>query len=510
MALDTIRLETTETQLRDVAKGTLINLFSNLGKLSNLVFDLIATRFMGQEIFGYFSTTWMIMHLAFTVCYFGGHRLIIDWVVQSREKNNEEYYRGILAYVILSFLLSALLVIFTYLFASDIAALTSKPALEQYLKILVWSAPFYCFSTILMTATRGLKIMKWWVLVRHGAEPLMNLIGILILFFVFSLIEAPVAAKALGFAGGAVVAVVLYRRHFSIRKIWQTWPRGAFWKPMATFGLPVMMMELLSIVVLKVDIIPLSLMASASLVGLYQIILNIGNVMRNIPQSMDPILMPVVVQMRIRKDITALENIYVTLFRVNILLSFGFFILVAVFGDLLLMIFGESFLPGTTACTIACFGIMLNTIFSSAEPALIMFGYPYSNLLVNIFFVVTNLILDFILIPVYGLMGAALGSVSACTLTAVLQAILIRRILKIHPYRWDFLNIIAFGLLMWIGFAVIRFLLFETGIESYGVHAMGILIFIMIYLYIGWKRFLTPSDRKIFSFVGIRSKQSPT
>ncbi len=488
-----------KNEIRDVAKGTVINLLSNLGKLSNLFFDLIATRFMGHEVFGYFSTTWLIMNLAFVVCYFGGHRLIIDFVVRSRSAGDEEYYKGILSYIILSFLISGLLVVFIYLFAEDIAAFTDKPPLAEYLKIMVWSAPFYCVSTILMTATRGLKIMKLWVYVRNGFEPIFNLIFIAILFFAFSLVSAPIIAKTLGFVAGAVAAVFFYRQHFSVKNIWANRPSLIFWKQILTFGFPVMIMELLSIITLKVDIIPLSIIASASLVGVYQVIMNIGNVMRNIPQSMDPILMPVVVAMRINKDATALENIYVTLFRVNILLSFGFFIMVAIFGDMLLLIFGDYFIVGTTACIIACFGIMLNTVFSSIEAALIMYGYPYANLLVNIFFVAVNLTLDFMLIPHYGLNGAAMGCLIACFLTAIVQTVLIRRLLKINPFRWDFLNIIAFGLVLWIFFAALRFAAFSAGIEQASVHTVFILIFLPVYLYFGWKRLLPPSDREVFS-----------
>jgi O-antigen/teichoic acid export membrane protein len=341
--------------------------------------------------------------------------------------------------------------------------------------------------------------MKLWVYVRNGVEPFLDLIYIAVLFFVFSMTSAPIAAKGLGFLSGAVFAVYFYNRHFSIKKIWAQRPPLFIWKQILVFGFPVMIMELLSIVTLKVDLIPLSIMASASMVGVYQIILNIGNIMRNIPQSTDPILMPVVVSMRIKRDTTALENIYVTLFRLNIALSFGFFIMVAIFGDLMLLIFGEYFVIGTTACIIACFGIMVNTVFSSIEAALIMYGYPYANMMVNIFFVATNLILDFLLIPHYGLIGAALGCLIACLLTAAVQTVLIFRLLKINPFRWDFLNIIAAGLMFWVIFASVRFMFFSIGLEQYYLHAILGLVFLPFYLYFGWKYLLLPSDREKFS-----------
>jgi O-antigen/teichoic acid export membrane protein len=246
-------------ETREVARGAFINLIGNLGKLSHFGFDIIAARAMGQHIFGYYSTTWLIMHLSFIVCYFGAHRLIIDFTVKNRDEDNDDFYKGVLAYLILSFLLSAILVILIYLFAHDIAVALNKPPLEKYLKIIVWSAPFYCATTILLSATRGLKIMKLWVLVRTGFEPLSDLVMISSLFFIFSMSSAPFYAKVISFTLGTLVSLYVFNKHFSLRSIFASRPGKRIWKRVLSFGFPVMSADFLSIVTLRLDIIPLSL-----------------------------------------------------------------------------------------------------------------------------------------------------------------------------------------------------------------------------------------------------------
>ncbi len=494
-------------ETREVARGAFINLIGNLGKFSHFGFDIIAARVIGQHIFGYYSTTWLIMHLSFIVCYFGAHRLIIDFTVKNGDEDNEDFYKGVLAYLILSLMLSGILVILIYLFAHDIAVTLNKPPLEEYLKIIVWSAPFYCATTIFLSATRGLKIMKLWVLVRTGVEPLSDLVMISSLFFIFSLSSAPFYAKVITFILGASVSLYVFNKHFSIKLIFASRPDKRIWKRVLSFGFPVMSADFLSIVTLRLDIIPLSILVPSAQVAVFQVILNISNIMRNLPQAIDPIMMPIVVELKHRNDMHALENIYTMLIRAGLFLSFGFFILVSIFGDLLLSIYGNDFVSGTAALVLVCFGIMIHTTFSSIEPILVMSGYPYLNLLNNLFFVAVNLIIDFLLIPEYGIFGAAIGSLSASLLTSAIQVGELYLVLKLRPLQWNLLKIFVLGALFFAFFKTAEFLLTDS---SYILVARLFLasLFLSLYLFVGWKWYLHEEERLLFT--GVFRKSSPS
>ncbi len=491
-----------ETQV--VARGAFINLIGNLGKLSHFFFDLIATRLMGQQVFGYFSTTWLIMNLAYLICYYGAHRLVIDFVARSRANHDEEYYRGISAYLVLSWILSAWLVVFMHFFADDIAGAIDKPPVGDYLKIMSWATPFYCMTTIFLTATRGLKIMKLWVVVRNGVEPLSDLTMILLLFFVFHLDSAPVAAKSIGFTVGFLTSCYLFTKHFSFRKLLAHRPRIVEWKRIASFGLPVTFADFLTIVILKVDIIVLSIMGTASQVAVFQVILNIANTMRNIPQAVDPIMMPVVVDMRQQKNYSALERIYASVIRVSLFLSLGFFVLCLLFGHLLLGLYGEGFIPGATALILACAGIMLHTVSSLIEPVLIMSGYPYLNLFNNVLFVVVNLVLDFILVPYYGIVGAGIGCLVASATTAVFQVSQLYLRIRIRPLGRDLWRVFAFAGIFLITFGIAR-----IPAAPYLVIEIALVVFFLIgYLVLGWRWVFDDTDRDTYSVIFKKRKAS--
>lgn len=482
-----------------VAKGAFINLIGNAGKLSHFAFDVIASRVLGQATYGYFSTTWLFMHLALIVCYFGAHRLVIDYVARHRDNDESEYYRAIVGCLVVSLFLSFWLVLAIHLWADTLAAFIDKPPVAEYLKIMSWSAPFYCMTTIFLTATRGIKIMALWVVVRNAIEPFSDLLLLVSVFLLFGSFAAPFYAKATSFTMGSAWAFLFFTRHFQWRRLLGVWPNAATWKKILTFGFPVMLADFLSIVILKVDIIALSILVGTSHVAVFQVVLNISNVMRNIPQAVDPILMPIVVEMRRRRNYDSLNHVYAVVMRISLFLAFGFFVMIVLFGDLLMGVYGSTYTVGFTALIITCFGIMLHTVSSTVEPALIMSGYPYLNLINNILFVVINLTLDFLLIPSHGLWGAAAVSVAASSTTALLQMVLLYRILRVRPLTWNYLWVVGFGL---ISMAV--FGLFKEGLALAGwTHAVFEIVlfalFIIHYLWIGWKFVLTSEERQTLS-----------
>lgn len=482
-----------------VARGAFINLVGNLGKVSHFAFDVVASRVLGEHVFGYFSTTWLVMHLCLIVCYFGAHRLVIDFVARHRDGDQSLYYRGILGCILLSFFLSILLVVTVYLLADDLAAFIGKPPVAEYLKIVCWSAPFYCLTTVLLSATRGIKIMHLWVFVRFGVEPFSDLVLLIVIYLLFATSAAQFYAKAVTFTLGAFLSVYIFHRYFSLRDLLRQWPALEQWKRILVLGFPIMVADFLSILILRVDIIPLSVLAAPVQVATFQVVLNISNVMRTIPQAIDPILMPVVVEMQRRNDYTALEHIYSTLIRATLFLAVGFYVMVLLFGPLLMSIYGDAYVPGFTALAIACCGVLLHTLSSSVEPALIMSGYPYLNLINNVFFVVVNLVADFLLIPAYGLIGAAIGSLTASLLTATLQTVMLYRVLHVQPLAWHYVWVLLYGLVFLILFKLLHSVLGEAGL--YDGLAVRILLFgtyVVSYLVLGWKWVLHDEERKVF------------
>jgi hypothetical protein len=127
-------------------------------------------------------------------------------------------------------------------------------------------------------------------------------------------------------------------------------------------------------------------------------------------------------------------------------------------------------------------------------------GYPYITLFNNVLLVTINLILDFIWIPVYGLMGAAFGSLVACTVTVSAQIIETYVLLKIKPVKWNMIYIVLFGAGIGVIFYGLRGVMENPTIKIFYDIVLGF-IFIFLYIYLGWKMLFNPHDRQIISSI---------
>jgi len=71
-----------------------------------------------------------------------------------------------------------------------------------------------------------------------------------------------------------------------------------------------------------------------------------------------------------------------------------------------------------------------------------MTGNPRYNLYTTVMTLIINVILNYLLIPVYGIYGAAVASLVSFSLVNILKLLFLYKELKIHPYYFDFVKVI--------------------------------------------------------------------
>jgi len=70
-----------------------------------------------------------------------------------------------------------------------------------------------------------------------------------------------------------------------------------------------------------------------------------------------------------------------------------------------------------------------------------MTGRPQYSLSINLTAAILNIALNFTLIPIYGITGAALASLITVAAANCVRVMLVYRTLKMHPYDWSYVKI---------------------------------------------------------------------
>jgi len=116
-----------------------------------------------------------------------------------------------------------------------------------------------------------------------------------------------------------------------------------------------------------------------------------------------------------------------------VLLLWPLFLLAIVYGPQVLLVFGHSYSAGTTVIVVLGFAALFATACGQVDMVLITSGRSSWSLANGLLAVGVNVGVDLLLIPKYGIMGAAIGWAVAMVLTNVMPLLQLSVVYRLHP-----------------------------------------------------------------------------
>jgi O-antigen/teichoic acid export membrane protein len=109
----------------------------------------------------------------------------------------------------------------------------------------------------------------------------------------------------------------------------------------------------------------------------------------------------------------------------------------------ILGLFGDAYRAGAAALAILAAGQLLNTAAGPLGQLINLSGRPYITMVNNSLVAIVNVGTCLVLVPRYGLPGAALSTASALTLVNLIKLVQVRAIFGMWPFRVDTLRALA-------------------------------------------------------------------
>ena len=137
-----------------------------------------------------------------------------------------------------------------------------------------------------------------------------------------------------------------------------------------------------------------------------------------------------------------------------ILLTWPLYLLAVSFGPQILTVFGHSYRAGADVMVILGLTMLLATGCGQVDMVLVTAGRSSWSLINGLLAVVVNVGLDVLLIPRYGITGAAIGWSVAIVVTNIMPLVQLAASLRLHPFGRETvisvaLTALSFGLLPW-------------------------------------------------------------
>ncbi|MCJ7583888.1 MAG: flippase [Anaerolineales bacterium] len=188
----------------------------------------------------------------------------------------------------------------------------------------------------------------------------------------------------------------------------------------------------------RTSILILGLFADSAQVGIYRVADQMSTLVSLGLFAINMVAAPQFARLYALGDMARLQRVATASARVVLSLTLPVVVIFLLFGKpLLKLIFGTEFVPAYSPLTILSLGQLVNSAMGSVAFLLNMTGHEQDTARGMVVAAVANIVLNLVLVPLWGLKGAALASAVTLTAWNVLLWLAVRRRLKINSMAFD-------------------------------------------------------------------------
>lgn len=362
----------------------------------------------------------------------------------------------------------------------------SDPALTVPLRIFACIIPLTAFVNMVIGTGQGLKDPLPQVLFRHLLLPIARFAGI------GAVILAGFGAVAIA---GAYFAAYLLTAVLALWYLVTQTPlldRSSGWTPryreLLAFSAPLIITRVMVHVFSDLDMLMLgSLVADGTAaVGTYNVVYPLAELLTIALTAFRFIFVPVLSELHADQEIADARRLYQVSTKWAGMVTLPLFLVLLLFPERIISLtFGAKYAEGATALAILAIGFFVHSVVGLNGSALTAFGRTRTIMWDNVVTATVNVGLNLLLIPRYGIVGAAVATAASYILLNLLYSIQLYGEIGVQPLtaalarpalisvglvlaiRWfvlaffgiDALVVVGFGLLFGVayGLAVLRF-----------------------------------------------------
>jgi O-antigen/teichoic acid export membrane protein len=468
---------------------------------SRFVLAVLLARVLGATEYGLYTLALTVATVGSGFAILGLDAALVRFGAIYRSRGDDRSLRGALELgvavpIAISLGMGAVFVIFSDWLASSVIG---QPPVAPLLRMVGILIPALVANQQLAAILQGQRKIHLAVVAEQFTQQTIRGAILVVLAFVGLTAESALLASMLAAFSVTLLLVWLVMR--SVRGIRAREARrevGAI----ARFSLPVYFSNLVNTLGGNLQTLLLGAMSSLSSVGVFSVaghLQLVGSIFHSAVVSSS---MPVFAALYDRGDRPALVRLYQTTSRWTLTLNMPFFLGALLFPEALLAIFGEEFRSGALALIILACGNVVNAATGSSGAVLDMSGHTMVKLVNATASVGLALVLNLLLIPPLGIVGAATAAAAAIAIVNVLRILEVRILVGVHPYNGEYAKPIVAGAVA-AGFAFVLGRL-AAGIGDLAAAGIGLLGLGIAYIAVIRLLGLTEDDR--FVVARIRSR----
>jgi len=302
--------------------------------------------------------------------------------------------------------------------------------------------PFYTMFRLSIGGFRGYEETLPQVVTDKILLPALQLAGIIV-FVTLGYDTAGIAfayAAAFLFVSATAMFYMFRLGEFSISDI-ATVKSPSRYRELLAFSLPLAASGAIGVITKNSDLIILGIFQSSAKVGVYEVVYRLAMFITFfISPAVGYLFQPLISRFDASDDHRKIDQLYTVTTRWIVIGTYPLFVLLLLFPDqTLLFFFGQEYTEGALALSILATGFMFSRLPGLTGNFLTATGKTKIVLYISTATAVLNVGANIILVPTYGLLGAAIATASARVFNNTVQSYLIVREFGVHPFKRDYL-----------------------------------------------------------------------
>ncbi len=436
-----------KTSVHTLAKGAGIALFGrSFSRILLLAAQAFLAQVLGPQSYGLFSLGWSILQISANTGQIGLPQAVIRFGAKYWQQDDASFRGVVQQSLALTLIVSLLLGGGIYIFSPGISLFFSKPGLTPVLRGTAIALVLLLLLKVLSAVTRISQRMQYSAI----AEDLLPAVSLLLGAFIFVQwmhkgLAGGVYGLVLAYAVGLMVALGFVRSLYP--GVLALVRSPSFWRRLISFSLPASAASIFGVLSRWSARLFLGYLYPEAEVGIYQAAAQLASFAAVILTAMNTVFAPMIAQLFGVHKIRELDQLYKITTKWTIyLIAPAIIPLFFLSREVMLLVYGAAYVRGASALSILLIGQFINAASGAVMLLLLMVGHERKWMLIAAGALFLTLVLNSLLVPLWGMEGAALVDTISLSAFNFSGLIVLKKVVHLWPHDRRYIKGIIAGL----------------------------------------------------------------
>lgn len=494
--------ERSDRQIRGIARGGGLNLAGAVvGQAAVFAVLLVIARWLDIRQVGRYAQCYAVLSLLGLLALSGFRAGVTRFVAVHLADDDPAAVRGTVRLALAvsagaATLLGAALAVA----APWLAGQLNDPALTPGLRLMALTLPAMTVCEAALAATRGWRSQRAFTLIGQVYEPLCRLVLTAVLLIAGAGLTGSFwAIVAAGWSAAVLALLALRRRLRALPGAGRTYQA----RRLFSFSGVSWVSSLSATGLIWLDVLLLGFYADPD-IGVYTVATRLVTVAVFVLAPLNAAFGPYLAHLHHQGRLDEVRRSYASVTGWVVRLSLPAFAALLVFPDELLRLFGGAFATGAAVTVILACGQLVNAATGPCGTVLNMSGRVALNMWDNLAALVLNVLLNLVLIPAYGIVGAAVAWAASLAVVNAARVLQVRALIRALPVSRGMLTGLVAGAAALLAGLAVRAVL--PG--GFGTLAAGLVVIVAVYTGAVLALGLSREDRMVLRAV-LRRRGTP-